>query len=123
MASLTAEFYFMHFQQGLLQMRILPRLRYILEVCRPSPTTVRGILSILTRIANHSTEAGHEVTKCPRLMESLFSNFLPISWKKVDQTMEDISDVYGVPVQEAMRLLRAICSCGRNITAIMVSIG
>ncbi|XP_031566687.1 RNA polymerase II-associated protein 1-like [Actinia tenebrosa] len=107
--------------KGLLQMRILPRLRYILEVCRPSPTTVRSILSILTRITSHSTEAGHEVTKCPRLMESLFSNFLPISWKKVEQTMEDISDVYGVPLQEAMMLLRAICSCGRNITAIMIS--
>ncbi|KAL0170240.1 hypothetical protein M9458_034836, partial [Cirrhinus mrigala] len=43
--------------KGFLKMQGLPRLRYILEVVRPSPRVVLDILEILIRIARHSTAA------------------------------------------------------------------
>lgn len=47
--------------QGLLKMKLLPRLRYILEVIRPSPRAVQDILLILTRVARHSSSAASQV--------------------------------------------------------------
>lgn len=47
--------------QGLLKMQLLQRLRYILEVVRPSPQTVLGILEILIRIARHSLSSATQV--------------------------------------------------------------
>lgn len=102
-------------------MRLLPRLRYVLEVCQPTPTAVRGVFAILTRIARHSSEACHEITKCPRLMESIFTKFLPTSWKGVDVLLDDVNSMYGLPSPEALKLLRVLCSGGRNLAAILVS--
>lgn len=42
-------------------MQLLQRLRYILEVVRPSPQTVLDILGVLIRIARHSTSAATQV--------------------------------------------------------------
>lgn len=42
-------------------MQLLPRLRYVLEVVRPSPQTVLDILEVLIRIARHSTSAATQV--------------------------------------------------------------
>lgn len=47
--------------QGLLKIKLLPRLRYILEVVRPSPRVVQDILEILTRIARHSSSSATQV--------------------------------------------------------------
>lgn len=47
--------------QGLLKMKLLPRLRYILEVVRPSPRVVQDVLEILTRIARHSSSSATKV--------------------------------------------------------------
>ena len=43
-------------------MKLLPRLRYILEVMTPPPPVVDMILRILTRISRHSLQAASEVT-------------------------------------------------------------
>lgn len=48
--------------QGLLKMKLLPRLRYILEVVRPSPRVVQDVLGVLTRIARHSSSSSTQVT-------------------------------------------------------------
>lgn len=48
--------------QGLLKIKLLPRLRYILEVFRPSPPVVQDVLQILTRIARHSSVSATQVT-------------------------------------------------------------
>lgn len=48
--------------QGLLKMKLLPRLRYILEVVRPSPRVVHDVLEVLTRIARHSSSSATQVT-------------------------------------------------------------
>ena len=99
-------------------MSILPRLRYILEVCSPAVPTVNDMLDILTRISQHSTQAANEVLKCPRLLDTIFANFLPLSWKTLDSKA---GTVHGHPVSAAMRLLRALCCAGRNMAAVLVS--
>jgi len=102
-------------------MRLLPRLRYVLEVCQPSPIAVRGVLSIMTRIARHSSEACNEILKCPRLLQSILTKFLPTSWKTTGIMLNDVSNMYGLPSPEALKLLRVLSSGGRNIAAILVS--
>lgn len=47
--------------QGLLKMKLLPRLRYILEVVRPPPRVVQNVLEVLTRIARHSSSSAAQV--------------------------------------------------------------
>ncbi|XP_077413807.1 RNA polymerase II-associated protein 1 isoform X2 [Vanacampus margaritifer] len=101
--------------KGLLRMKLLPRLRYILEVVRPSPRVVQDILAILTRIARHSLTSATLVLDCPRLMETVMSEFLPTSW-----TMPSFSfpqSVYGLPLACAMKLLRVLATSGRHACA------
>jgi len=104
--------------KGLIQMSILPRLRYILEVCCPGAPTVHDILDILTRITQHSIQSANEVLRCPRLMEAIFANFLPLSWKASELKSEV---VHGQPVAAAMRLIRAVCCAGRHMAATLIS--
>ena len=47
--------------KGLMDMMLLPRLRYILEVCQPQEVVVVKILEILIRVARHSLQAANEV--------------------------------------------------------------
>ncbi|XP_015763602.1 PREDICTED: RNA polymerase II-associated protein 1-like [Acropora digitifera] len=103
--------------KGLIQMNILPRLRYILEVCSPAEPTVNDILDVLTRISQHSTQAANEVLKCPRLIETIFESFLPLSWKMLDQMVS----VHGRPFSTAMRLVRGLCCAGKHMTASLIS--
>ena len=70
------------------------------------------------RICRHSTQAANEVLKCPRLMEAIFANFLPLSWKLSEMKSEE---VYGQPVSTAMHLVRAVCCAGRHMAAALVS--
>lgn len=56
--------------QGLLKMKLLPRLRYILEVVRPSPRVVQDVLEILTRIARHSSSSATQVVTLPVTLSS-----------------------------------------------------
>ena len=81
-------------------MNLLPRLRYILEVCHPAAPTVQDVLDILTRISQHSTQTANKVIRCPRLMEAIFANFLPLSWKTPELKTGAVA--YGQPVTAAM---------------------
>ena len=51
--------------QGLLQVKLLPRLRYILEVMTPPPPVIDMILRILTQTSRHSLQSASEVTPAP----------------------------------------------------------
>uniref|UniRef100_A0A4W5RB80 Uncharacterized protein n=1 Tax=Hucho hucho TaxID=62062 RepID=A0A4W5RB80_9TELE len=66
--------------KGLLRMKLLPRLRYILEGIRPSPRVVQDVLGVLIRITRHSSSAATQVLDCPCLKETVMSEFLPCSW-------------------------------------------
>ncbi|XP_022799049.1 RNA polymerase II-associated protein 1-like [Stylophora pistillata] len=104
--------------KGLIQMSLLPRIRYVLEVCHPSVVAVHNILDILTRISQHSTHAANEVLRCPRLMETIFTNFLPLSWRMSEL---ETGAVYGIPSSDAMRLVRTVCCAGRHMAATLIS--
>ncbi|XP_077991104.1 RNA polymerase II-associated protein 1-like [Glandiceps talaboti] len=105
--------------KGLLKMNFLERLRYILEVCRPAPNVVMNIFAILTRIGRHSPESCYEIIKCPRLMNTVFSSFLPTTWKPTNRPLVD--DIYGYPAHHAMKLVRVLCMAGRNMAAVILS--
>uniref|UniRef100_A0A8B9KKC3 RNA polymerase II associated protein 1 n=1 Tax=Astyanax mexicanus TaxID=7994 RepID=A0A8B9KKC3_ASTMX len=95
--------------KGLLKMQVLQRLRYILEVVRPAPGVVLDVLEVLIRIARHSASA---ILDCPRLMETVMSEFLPCSW--APPTSPAPPSLYGLPVSAAMKLLRVLASAGRH---------
>ncbi|XP_034078479.1 RNA polymerase II-associated protein 1 [Gymnodraco acuticeps] len=101
--------------KGLLKMKLLQRLRYILEVVRPSPPVVQNILQILTRIARHSSSSATQVLNCPRLMETVLSEFLPSSWTTPSSPLPQ--SVYGLPLASAMKLLRVLATSGRHACA------
>ncbi|XP_078673890.1 RNA polymerase II-associated protein 1-like isoform X2 [Branchiostoma floridae x Branchiostoma belcheri] len=106
--------------KGLLRMTLLPRLRYILEVLRPDGPVVIHIVEILIRVARHSLQAAYQVLRCPHLMETIFTELLPLSWAdKVSSA--DKSEAHGRPLPQAMKLMRVLCTAGRNITAILIS--
>nr|XP_054759033.1 RNA polymerase II-associated protein 1-like [Lytechinus pictus] len=105
--------------KGLLKMSVLPRLRYILEVVKPTPPVILNILAFLIRVARHSTESALEIIKCPRLMNTIFREFLPTSsWQKQE---DPVSDLYGHPTMLAMKLIRVLCISSRNIAAMLLS--
>ena len=105
--------------QGLLQMRLVPRLRYILEIANPSSPVVLDILDILIRVARHSTEAAHAVAKCPRLLETVLIQFVPSSWKARNASSL-VTDVRGHPLPKALKLFRVLCCAGRNLADTLV---
>ncbi|MEQ2170119.1 hypothetical protein GOODEAATRI_032005 [Goodea atripinnis] len=98
--------------KGLLKMKLLPRLRYVLEVVRPSPRVVEDVLHILTRVARHSSSSATQVLDCPRLMETVLSEFLPTSWKSPSSL--SLLSAYGHPVANAMKLVRVLATSGRH---------
>nr|XP_020496381.1 RNA polymerase II-associated protein 1 isoform X1 [Labrus bergylta]XP_020496382.1 RNA polymerase II-associated protein 1 isoform X1 [Labrus bergylta] len=101
--------------KGLLKMKLLPRLRYILEVVRPSPRVVQDVLDILTRIARHSSSSAAQVLDCPRLMETVMSEFLSTSWTAPSSPLPP--SVYGLPLASAMKLIRVLATSGRHACA------
>uniref|UniRef100_A0A8C9VXR7 RNA polymerase II associated protein 1 n=1 Tax=Scleropages formosus TaxID=113540 RepID=A0A8C9VXR7_SCLFO len=101
--------------KGLLRMKLLPRLRYILEVLRPPPRTVLDILEILIRIARHSPTSAIQVLDCPRLMNTVMSEFLPCSWSPPVSPTPD--RLHGFPVAAAMKLVRILATAGRHTCA------
>ncbi|KAM6912894.1 RNA polymerase II-associated protein 1 [Xenentodon cancila] len=101
--------------KGLLKMKLLPRLRYVLEVVRPAPRVVQDILQILTRITRHSLSSATEVLNCPRLMETVMAEFLPTSW--TNPSPPKPQSIYGLPLAGAMKLLRVLAASGRHTCA------
>ncbi|XP_039597354.1 RNA polymerase II-associated protein 1 [Polypterus senegalus] len=105
--------------KGLLKMKLLPRLRYILEVVRPGPRVVQDVLEILIRICRHSAAAASQVLDCPRLMGTIISEFLPCSWTSPSMSghRPTLERPHGLPVAAAMKLIRVLASTGRHACA------
>lgn len=108
--------------KGLIKMKLLPRLRYILEVIRPSPRVVHDIMEIIIRLARHSTSSATQVLDCPRLIEMIVRDFLPTSW--TPPSSDPPLSLYGVPQASALKLLRVVSTAGRHLCArILNSVG
>ncbi|XP_066487834.1 RNA polymerase II-associated protein 1 isoform X2 [Tiliqua scincoides] len=104
--------------KGLLKTRLLPRLRYILEVMQPVPLVVLEILEIFIRIGRHSTEACCQILDCPRLVETVIREFLPTQWDpRVAEPGQLLTSLHGVPCAKAMKLMRILASGGRHTAA------
>ena len=56
----------------------VPAGRYIVEVVRPAPAAVLSALRLLTRCCRHSLQLAAEVASCPRLIDALIAEFLPV---------------------------------------------
>ncbi|XP_062503309.1 RNA polymerase II-associated protein 1-like [Corticium candelabrum] len=104
---------------GLLRMDLLPRLRYLLEVFHLPPPLVISVLEILTRIARHSTHAASRVVECPRLLDTVIDQFLPCSWRNPDEL--PLSDAYGMPLSQAVKLVSVLCAASRSIASKLMS--
>ncbi|XP_018415570.1 PREDICTED: RNA polymerase II-associated protein 1 [Nanorana parkeri] len=97
--------------KGLLKTKFLHRLRYILEVRRPPPPVVQNILEILTRVARHSAAACSQLLNCPRLIETIVREFLPMQWSVPMETVDLApTSLHGVPCSAAMKFLRVLAS-------------
>lgn len=101
--------------QGLLRMDVLPRLRYILEVCRPDATAVVSALEILIRIARHSLDSATKVFECPHLMNMVVTEFLPPRWGSAVVAQGRMTKVHGTPLWAALKLVRVIAAAGRHL--------
>ncbi|XP_056401558.1 RNA polymerase II-associated protein 1 [Hyla sarda] len=104
--------------KGLLKTKFHHRLRYILEVVRPPALVVLQILDILTRVARHSAAACSQLLDCPRLMETVVREFLPMQWSmEMETDTPGPSSLHGVPCAAAMKFLRVLASSGRHAAA------
>ncbi|XP_022250651.1 RNA polymerase II-associated protein 1-like isoform X2 [Limulus polyphemus] len=106
--------------KGFLRIDLLPRLRYILEVCHPAAAVVGHIFDILIRIARHSLESATQVMNCPRLIQTIINEFLPVHWGTMDSVKGKSRDVYGYPLWPGLKLLRVIASNGRHLATRLV---
>ncbi|XP_041353389.1 RNA polymerase II-associated protein 1-like isoform X2 [Gigantopelta aegis] len=102
------------------RMRFLQRLFYILKTRRPQAVTVVQLLDIFTRIASHSAAMAYEIVHFPGLIDLIVQEFLPTAWHSLDTT-KPVSEVYGVPLPAALRMVRKICQAGKNMAAIMIA--
>ncbi|XP_069684801.1 RNA polymerase II-associated protein 1-like isoform X2 [Periplaneta americana] len=108
--------------KGALRTDIILRLRYILEVLQPGPKAVINVLEILIRIVRHSKDSALAVTCCPRLLSVIIKNFVPRDWRGLVGTTKpsEMASVYGIPLVEALKLLRVIASSSRNMASDLV---
>ena len=131
--------------QGYLATGLLRRLRYILEVVCPGPVEVGLSLEILTRVARHSIRAAVQVmsrlesgqsrqfsrpvaalllqvVECPRLMDTVFREFLPLVWppqrggwvcgeRERERERESVCVCVCVCVRERERESVCVCVC------------
>ena len=54
-------------------MRVLSRLRYLLDKSPLSPAAFKHCLHILQRIAQHNIETAYEIYKCPGMIQVLMN--------------------------------------------------
>ncbi|XP_055015783.1 RNA polymerase II-associated protein 1 isoform X2 [Boleophthalmus pectinirostris] len=101
--------------KGLLKMKLLPRLRYILEVVRPSAHVIHYIMEIIIRLARHSTSSATQVLDCPRLIQVIVRDFLPATW--MPPASAPPKSVYELPQITVLKLLRVLSTAGRHLCA------
>ncbi|XP_059481416.1 RNA polymerase II-associated protein 1 [Neocloeon triangulifer] len=94
--------------KGALRTDLVPRIRYLLEIIKPGPKTTLSLIEILIRIARHSRESALAIGRCPGLMQTIISQFLPLNWESTTKKPADMESVRGVPLARAVRLIRII---------------
>eukprot|EP01135_Chromosphaera_perkinsii_P010656 Nk52_evm56s2192 gene=Nk52_evmTU56s2192 len=98
--------------RGLLNMKILPRLRYILEVCRLRAVR-EDVLDILIRFCRHSPSVCEQVVNCPRLISVLCGSFIDAPFLKLNGD----GATYECVIPKALKLIRCICQMSCNLSS------
>ena len=86
-------------------MRILPRLRYLIEVSHLSENALVNCLHVLQRIVQHNLEMAYEVYKFPGLVKSL------VGLLKKERSIVDV-----------LRLFKFMFIAGKNMAHNLVRI-
>ncbi len=116
--------------QGFLQVKLLPRLRYILEMMAPPTPVVDMILRILTQVSRQSLQSANEVT--PALATELYSHYqhthtvtyVALQVFRCPRLLDTVFTVCldsGEPRPGAVKLMVAIARAGRNLASQLVS--
>lgn len=99
-------------------MYLLQRLRYLLEMWHPPYQSVNCILEILIRVARNSKQDAYSICKCPRLLDMIINQFLPLSWSTDEHLQDNMKENTMV---SAMRLMKAITQTGKSMAADLIS--
>ncbi|XP_045186711.2 RNA polymerase II-associated protein 1-like [Mercenaria mercenaria] len=102
------------------RMNLIQRLTYILRSVRPQAPVVIAVLQLLARLCRHSKQLAYQVFNYKGLLELVIKEFLPITWD-MKGVQEPVSNVYGVPLKEAMRLICTLCQAGKNMATVLLS--
>jgi len=102
---------------GLLAMNIIPRLRYILDVCQLPAFTNAQVLDILLTIVRSNTGAAKKVFECEGLMPALVRRYCIISWPS------EKSDVELSCTVKAISILDVIVRSSKKIASAVIEEG
>ena len=91
---------------GFVQMGILSRFRYILEVLMPPQPCALDIISVLRRCCHHSGKVARKILECPRLIEWLVAECT----RRCVQSLNSESWLI-----ECLRLLHDMCSASAHV--------
>ncbi|MCL4127123.1 UNVERIFIED_CONTAM: hypothetical protein GTU68_063653, partial [Idotea baltica] len=108
--------------RALVRMDVHIRLRYLLESVQLSPPDVVHILGILKRIARHSLTAAWSLVNTPRLIATITKHFLPHNTSPLlcGGNIDKLTSVYGVPLSQALSLMKVLASRGRQIATTLI---
>ncbi|KAJ3642874.1 hypothetical protein Zmor_025623 [Zophobas morio] len=95
---------------------ILARIRYVINTVRPSLETIVYCMDILIRLSRDSQFIFTRLYKCENLISSIVSNFVP----NTQSSSSDPSSPYGLPLIQALKLLRVLASRSQTIASDLV---
>ena len=102
--------------QGLIKTNILTRIKYIIEVIKPPPTSVICCIEILTHFSRYATSTAIQVVNTDKLISLILRNFLPF-----ELTFEKELGSYGRPSVESMKLFYHLIVASKTIASILLS--
>jgi len=98
------------------------RLLYTLEHLHPPTETVLNIISIMCRIASHSSIAAWTLADTKGLLDCLIKRHLPTDIHKLltGENVSQMTSVEGVPLRHLLSLLRILCSWDKTLAHMIV---
>ncbi|KAF9966772.1 hypothetical protein BGZ70_001316 [Mortierella alpina] len=102
---------------GLLAMNIIPRLRYILDVCQLPALANSQVLDILLTLVRTHPEAAKRVFECEGMISTLVRQFGAISWPSEKTELE-----LGCTVK-AIAILDTVIRSSKNLASAVIEMG
>ncbi|KAF9148805.1 hypothetical protein BG015_009451 [Linnemannia schmuckeri] len=102
---------------GLVAMNILPRLRYILDVCQLPPLTNSQVLDLLLTIVRTHPEGAKKVFECEGMIAALIRHYGAISWPS------DKSDLELGCTTKAITILDTVIRSSKKLASAIIEEG